>query len=729
MMKAAFIAIAAVGATMLLSACAPAEMAPGTIQAAQSNGFTLTLETAKARLDAQMALGITVPVPLDAGGGYTHEKHKLNAKLTYDAGQLYALTGEQVYADFAGQMMLAYADVYPGWGLHPAQKEQSPGRMFWQNLNESWWLLHVSQAYGNIKKTLPQDDRDAIENDLLRNMAEFLSDGSPETFNKIHNHGTWATAAVGLTGYAIGDQDYVQQALLGLDKSGDAGFLKQMDRLFSPDGYYNEGPYYQRYALMPFVIFAQAVEKNDPDQKIFERRDGILKKAILTTIQQSYGGLFFPINDALKDKGIATAELLHGVAIAYDLTGDPGLLSIAKAQGQFVLTPESRAVANDLTAGKAEPFAYQTMRLNDGADGTEGALDILRASSDPKGSAVVMKNTSQGLGHGHFDKLGFIFYDNGNEIISDYGAARFLNIVAKYGGHYLPENNAYAKQTIAHNVLVVDGKSHFNGDTDTGNMHAPTVGQFVDTENLKLASASIDTAYDSVTLKRTMAIAQDAAFEKPIVFDLMQARSADRHDFDLPFYYQGQLIETNFTIDADTQARTPLGQDNGYQYLWKTGSAKPVGGLSQITWLEDRRFYTLTTALPENSDIILAELGANDPNFNLRREPAAIMRTPQARNVSYASIIEPHGEYNPIAEFTLNSQSHIKSVRHYAQDSLDYIHVETGDGQSVGLGIAQDVSPDAAHVVETDKGSVSWTGPYKLFHSEKHIHGDTHAKP
>ena len=179
----------------------------------------------------------------------------------YDAGQLYKLTGNADYASFAAKILTSYADVYPDWGIHPAPKEQSPGRMFWQNLNESWWLVHASQGYGAIKDTLDAESREHIETNLLRNMSEFLSDGSPETFNKIHNHGTWATAAVGLTGYAIGDEDYVEQALMGLDKSGDAGFLKQMDKLFSPDGYYNEGPYYQRYALMPFVVFAQAVQK------------------------------------------------------------------------------------------------------------------------------------------------------------------------------------------------------------------------------------------------------------------------------------------------------------------------------------------------------------------------------------------------------------------------------------------------------------------------------------
>lgn len=682
--------------------------------------FEATFEAAKTRISSQMAMDIIIPTPKDAGGGYTHEKHKKNAITIYDAGQLYQLTGDEKYAAFAAEMMEGYAAVYGDWGLHPEQKEQSPGRMFWQNLNESWWLLHVSQSYAAIKDTLSPEQRDTIETDLLREVAKFLSVDAPETFDKIHNHGTWATAAVGLTGYAIGDMDYVEQALMGLDKSGEAGFLKQLERLFSPDGYYNEGPYYQRYALMPFVVFAQAVERNNPERKIFEFRDGILNKAIYTTIQQSYGGLFFPINDSLKDKGIATAELLYGVAIAYDLTGDKGLLSIADAQGKFVLTPESRKLSSDLRAGLAEAFDYKSMRLTDGADGTEGALDIIRASSDPNDSVIVMKNTSQGLGHGHFDKMGFIFYDQGHEILTDYGAARFLNIEAKFGGHYLAENNRFAKQTIAHNALTIDETSHFNGSTSTGNQFHPEVGPFINTDALKASTASIDTAYPGITLRRTMAMVTDAAFAMPVVIDFMQANAPGTHQYDLPFYYNGQLIDTNFELQAYPTSRSPLGSDNGYQYIWKVAEAVPVDGQSQVTWLKEHRFYTVSSAVPQDSTVIFAELGANDPNFNLRREPAFILRSQQAGGVSYASVIEPHGEYNPTVEFTIGSHSQVASVTQFRGEAADYVQVMTKAGDVVGLGIAHSGDANAQHSVTVDGAAVTWTGPYKLVHSDKH---------
>jgi len=719
-MRFAITLISALALTAELTACKAPTQVGEAMQSEKGNRFDQTLAKAKAKIDPRLTDPLVIPVPKDPGGGYTHETHKANGFLLYDVGQLYELTGDKNYADFAGQAMMDYAVVYPSWKLHPAKKEQSPGRMFWQNLNESMFLLNVAQCYNAIKDALSEEQREKIETDLLRNMADFLSVEAPETFNKVHNHGTWATAAVGLTGYAIGDDEYVEKALMGLDKSGEAGFIKQMDVLFSPDGYYNEGPYYHRFALKPFVIFAQAVQKNNPDLKIFEKRDGILKKAIYSLIQQNYGGLFFPINDAIKEKGIRTDELLNGVAIAYDLTRDTGLLSIAAEQDTFVLTPESRKLAIDLAAGKATPFDYKSMRLGDGPQGTEGALDILRASNDPKGLAVVAKNTSQGLGHGHFDKMGLLVYDAGHEILRDYGAARFLNVEAKYGGHYLPENNKYAKQTVAHNALVVDETSHFNGDVKIGNQHAPKLGSFIDDGDVKLTSAEIETAYQGVRIDRSVAIIEDAAFDGPVIIDLVEAHSESLHSYDLPFHYNGHLIETNFEVKADPTSRAPLGDKDGYQYLWKLAEASPVNGLSQVTWLLDRKFYSVSSSVPAGTKVVFTQIGANDPNFNLKNEPGFMLRAKTNDGISIVSVIEPHGDYNPTLEYTLGSHSFVKAVSHFESGADEFIHIETKDGEIVGLGLSGDPDPSKSHSVDVKGKSISWTGAHKLFHSEKH---------
>jgi hypothetical protein len=688
----------------------------GSNEASYGALYSTAFEAMRSRIDAKLDAPLNVPIPVDAGGGFTHEQHKRNARDMWDAGLLYEATGDAKYSDHLVRLLDAYAAMYSDLPLHPKQKEQTPGRLFWQSLNEAWWLVHAAKGYDKIRADLDEETRERLEDRVFHPVAEFLSEGQPQTFNKIHNHGTWATAAVGLTGYALDRPDYVEKALLGLDLSGEGGFLRQLDVLFSPDGYYNEGPYYQRYALMPFVLFAQAIEENEPERQIFEQRDGILKKAIYTTIQQNYAGLFFPINDAIKDKDIATQELLHGVAIAFELTGDNSVLSIAEAQGRVVPTKSGRAVSTAISNGNSQPFAYRSMRLSDGQNGDQGALDILRESDDPNGLVAVAKNTSQGLGHGHFDKMGLLVFDRGYEILRDYGAARFLNIEAKYGGHYLPENNAYAKQTIAHNALVVDRTSHFDGRTSEGNKHAPSLGAFVTSDALTATSASIDTAYPGVTLTRHVALIRDPALEAPILIDLMSAEGEATHDFDLPFHYNGQLIETNYTVNADTQDRDPLGESNGYQYLWKVGEAELDEALAQTTIILDRRFYTLTSAVPEGTDLILAELGANDPNFNLRREPALILRG-KGQSFDVATVFEPHGEYNPTDEFTLASRSQIKQVEHFKGQGAHIVRVELKSGETIDVGLSINPDKSAEHSVEVGDHSVMWAGPYALFPS------------
>ncbi|WP_254791213.1 heparinase II/III domain-containing protein [Azotobacter beijerinckii] len=39
---------------------------------------------------------------------------------------------------------------------------------------------------------------------------------------------------------------------------------------------------------------------------------------------------------------------------------------------------------------------------------------------------LVVKNSARSMGHGHFDKLGWMLYNDGAPVVTDYGAARFL---------------------------------------------------------------------------------------------------------------------------------------------------------------------------------------------------------------------------------------------------------------------------------------------------------------
>lgn len=672
--------------------------------------FDKAFAEAKARVERGVREGVIVPVPKDPGGGYTHERHKENYKLIHDAGVLYQLTGDERYLVHARALLLAYADIYNGLPLHPARKNQAPGKLFWQSLNESVWLVYAIQGFDAIADALSESDRDRIENDLLRPAAEFLSTENAATFRRIHNHGAWAAAAVGMTGYALRDQELVDRALLGLDGGGTSGFLAQLDQLFSPDGYYTEGPYYQRYALMPFILFAQAIENNQPERKIFEYRNRILLKAIDATIQQSYAGKFFPINDAIKEKGLDTPELIYAVATAYDLTKRYDLLSIAQYQGKTVLTGGGLAVAKAAAAKTPPPFKFKSMVLRDGPDGDQGGLAILRMGQGELAQTLVAKNTGQGFGHGHFDKLSYVFYDSGHEILNDYGAARFLNVPTKDGGRYLPENQSWAKQSVAHNTLVVNETSQFGGDWRESQKHWAEIIYFQPGETMNVVSARLKDAYPSTTITRTLLQLQHDTLAAPVVVDLVRGRSGQPARYDLPFYFEGQLVDFKGKLEANTRRRHPLGNENGYQHLWVEARGRADDDIQRISWLKNRRFYTLHSATPAKTEVVFVRTGANDPSFNLRSEQGVILRAPKQREAVFVSVIEPHGVYDPAAEFTSGSEPQIASIDHVSQDGRDFISLHTVSGETIHIAISNDPDPARNHHAIIGGGAKSWTG-------------------
>ena len=715
LIAAAAVSLAPLQATA--AARSPAQEAEnaGASQAAETLPplFATELDRAREFVGGMMADGVVVPQPKDPGGGYTHEQHKRNFRAMYLGGQLFRITGDEQYRDYVRDMLLEYAEMYPNLGDHPAKANQNVGRLFWQVLNDAMWLVHAVQGYGDIRDTLSKEHRERIDNQVFRPAAHFLSVESVRTFNRIHNHATWATAGVGMTGYLLGDKDMVNRALYGSDKSGKAGFLRQSELLFSPDGYYTEGPYYQRFALLPFMVFANVIERNEPERKIFEHRDGILLKALRSTIQLSYGGYFFPFNDAIRDKSLRTAELYEGVAIAYAQTRDPALLSIAQYQGRTVLSGGGRLVARDLAAGKAKPFPFRSLLHSDGPEGKLGGVAVLREGQAERGlnhTALIAKNSSQGLGHGHFDKLGWQLYDNGNEIVRDYGAARFLNIEAKEGGRYLPENTSWAKSSIAHNTLVVDEQSHFGGDVKIANKFAPTQLYFSDAPGLQVTSARIDTAYEGVGFTRTLVMPAIPGLESPIVLDLVSGESGDPHQYDLPLHYSGHIMEYDFDAETYSQTRPVLGEGHGYQHIWVDALAQQNEGSSALTWLLDGRFYTYRFASNGPLDVFLAESGANDPNFNLRREPLIMLRAKRSGDVHFASLLEAHGLYDGATEQTIDSRSKVAGLSHSRIAGKDIAVVTLKSGERFAVAVSHDDDASKAHRVALDGKTIAWTG-------------------
>lgn len=672
-------------ATVAMSLTASAQQHPSLLVSAdevttirqvrgQVPAFDKTIDALVQKADQALAVPMSVPVPKDGGGGVVHEQHKTNYYAMFHCGLAYQYTGEKRYARYVADMLMEYARQYPTWGLHPMTLSKLRGRLFWQTLNESVWLVHTAMAYDCVAETLTKKQRDYIEKNLLFNMADFIMNGYGEQrtnhdmFNRMHNHATWATAAVGMTGFATGNGQLVSQALYGTDGTGqNGGFLRQMDYLFSPDGYYTEGAYYERYAIWPFMIFAQCIQHNRPELNIFQRRDKILEKALNALIQMTYDGEFFHFNDALQ-KGLSAQELTYAVNIIYQAFPDQKqLLTVAQQyQRQLLPTMGGYMIARDIAKGEATPIIYNSRVFTDGRQGDEGAVGIIRSTRPELNSAVTLKATLHGMEHGHFDKLTLAYYDNGHEILADYGAARFLNIEAKYAGHYTRENKSFAKQTIAHNTVVVDGKSNFEGKVKVADQyHSDMLYHDFSNPQMQVMAAQELNAYPGVALRRYVAYIDQPQTDYPLIVDVMDVQSETEHQYDYPLWYNGHFVSTNFPYTKATEHMEALGKKNGYQHLWlEAWGQNSEGTTSQFTFFNGDRFYTVSTATTAASELKFLRLGANDPDFNLRTSSTAwLVREPKATNHTFVSLIETHGQYDVVWETSANLVTQCQSVR------------------------------------------------------------------
>ena len=691
--------------------------------------FDKTLEKVKAEIDEEIALGIETPIPVDYSGGYTHVRHKRNWEVLQKAGVLYQILDDEKYAKYVKDMLMQYEEMYKTLPLHPKTRSYARGKLFWQCLNDSNWLVYVSQAYDCVYNYLSEEERNKLETNLFRPFANHISIDSPQFYQRVHNHSTWGNAAVGMIGLVMGDEELIDRALYGikdlkldakekdddggfLNKDGKAGFLANIEEPFSPDGYYNEGPYYQRYAMYPFLILAEGLHNVKPALKIFEYKEGVLLKSINALLNLSdANGEFFPLNDGQKGMSYYTSALVTAVDISYHFgTQDPGLLTIASAQDRVLLDDSGLAVALGIKNGKAEPFNKKSINLSDGPEGKEGGVAILRSED----IELVFKYAAQGSSHGHYDKLSYSLYEKGEEILQDYGLSRFVNIEQKGGGNYLKENKTWAKQTIAHNTVTQNETSHFKGKYEIGSQHYSVLNYFSsENEIVQVASAKESNAYPGTEMLRTMAIIKDEDFEKPYMLDIMKVVSNKSNQYDFPYYFLGQVIETNFDYQTP-KVLNPLGSKNGYQHLFVEGTAKASNENSKLSWLNKGKFYTLTSLTNNNDELLFTRIGANDPEFNLRREAAFMLRRKNTRNTLFVSTIEAHGSYSPVTESAVNSNSSIKELK-VVLDTEDYTAIEITNikgATKLFITANTNASKEAKHILKISNKSFTWVGSY-----------------
>jgi len=675
-----------------------------------------TLRETRERLERLVVEPILVP-PSGPGGGVAHERHKRNYQFLFDAGRFWMITGDQRWFEGVRDLLLAYAEVYERFPLAVPCTRNPPGRLFHQILNEHMWSLFAAAGYSCVRDDLGPGDREAIEGHLFEPMVRLFTETHAHHFDIIHNHGMWASAAVGVAGIATGREEWVETAVHG--RFGDdttAGFLAQLSALFSPSGYYEEGPYYQRFAIQPMLLFAEALERARPELGIYQFNDAVVRRGFWGALAAVLpDGALLPINDALKRMNIDSLGYVLGASLMYRRKGPaPELLWLAAKHGRVWLDGagvELSDAVRESGDSVRRPVGGESVELTCGPKGDRGAIGILRATDD-HGEPVVVSLDYGSFGpaeHAHFDGLTLGYFARGREVLRDYGAVRWINVEPKLGGSYLPENATFAKQTIAHNTVTVDKTSQFGGNGEcAGLLNGRGVRFQGGRDEPKMMIGVIEDFSPGVTMKRSVTLLEHGDFERPLLLDLFHVSSRVEHLYDYALYYEGQVIRFGMPHFSAEKLR-PLDEAPGYRHLWRLGSASCFDGHGLFSWLQGDGFHTLVFSTSAPTEFISIRVGAGDPEFNLRPETGLVLRL-RSREALFASVLENHGFFDEGIEMSRDARGKINRVEVLRRDENLAALRLAGEGEAWLVGLVHGPEVAGRHRVELGRDALEWSG-------------------
>lgn len=658
-----------------------------------------------AALETFMAQPAQVPGHGEAGGA-EHHQHKQNYVYINLAGRLFLITGERHYRDFALSLLNGYADIYPTLGSATSKDSNAPGRIFHQTLNENMFWLYAVEGYHCLMPSLSQPERAHIEDHLFRVMADDALSRHAKDFDIVHNHGIWSVAAAAISGYALEDDSLVEKALYGLKgDSASGGFFAQLSQLFSPDGYYIEGPYYHRFALRPLLLLAEVIERRQPELQIFQFRDEIIRKTCEALILTAFpDGTWPALNDSSKTINICDDGAVIAASVCYHrYHQDPRWLAVAQEQQTVWLSAAALALSAALSDSPAQPLNRESVELRDGPEGQHGGIGILRSGEENQTMALMwygqhgsIPRLHSALNHGHFDGLHLSLFNHGREFLRDYGFGRWVNVEPKFGGRYIPENNTYCKQTVAHNTVVVDGQSQNGGQSLEAEKRSGQRHFFVTQAQAGQGmSARLHDYSPGVEQQRTVLLLDLPEFPSPLIVDVFRLTSDEPHRYDYCLHHHGQFVRSDITLKTASELK-PLGENYGYQHLWDCArGAVPAGDSALFSWLDGGTYRTLVSAFPDGGELIVARTGANDPHFNLRSEPALLLRT-HGSDAIFASVFETHGYFDEATETSLDARGKVLQVRVVSHDDRQTeLNILCSGNRTLNVRISNGPTPDA----------------------------------
>ena len=505
-----------------------------------------------------------------------YHQHGQYSRAVRDLGLAYRLTGRAELARRAKEILLGYAARYRNYPLHDrfGEAKTGGGHVMAQTLDESVWLIPVVWGYSLVRETLSEEERRRVEEGLLRPAAGVIR----EHKLGIHNIQCWKNSAVGLVGFAVGDEELIREAI----DDPQRGFRAQMARGVTSDGLWFEGSLgYHHYTMSALWPLAEAARLAEID--LYSDRYRALFDAPIS--------LALPNGDSPGFNDNAGGNL-SGYAPLYELA--------------YARWGESRhgKVAAGGSRNSLEALLYGAARLPEGSVAPEASILLRDAGYAALRSPLVTAAVRFGMhggGHGHPDKLNVVTY----------GAGRLAGLDPGSINYGVPLHQEWYKSTIAHNTVSVDGQIQKNEDGQ--------LEEWRSEGGVTKFTGVADRVYDGVVLRRTLEL--DGAELR----DRFECSSDGEHTYDWAFHAPGR-ISSSLALEA---VAVPLGETNGYQHISSVRRAET----GEDWWAEfdlGGAKLRLRVKGEPDTEVFTGEGPGRDPNDLV---PVLIIRRKAARTV------------------------------------------------------------------------------------------------
>jgi len=550
-----------------------------------------------------------------------------DADAVSDLGTVYALTGDEKYAAYARNLLLAYAHCNE-WGTSPIWNLRSEAGMAGVLFGEAFGMMSWARGYDLIYN-LPswtKEDRVQLHDDFFRPMAltmlypASLDTDTPYYASHRTNRSLFGCVSVLLDGCATDDQELINAALYGVHptitkvdpveaahfpvpKVWEAGSAENpsyglLTRYVAPDcirgGMWVEPSLgYAFYTLGSMVGAAEVLWHHNID--LYRHNNAILKNMFDSPILLSYADLtepgMGPGRKSLLDYKVSTLY-----EYAYRRYRDPRYLAIINHPGEarstrsLRLSPSGNAPPSVLF--DLDPKDVTTLGTMPSANWPTVGPGVLRvpASSDQGLQQCLTLLSGVTASKSAPDKLKIELFALDDILMPSPGVNfPFHNTIVPPWYHC----------TVAQNTLTVDEKSQeFYYSNPRSTAHADQV-VFAPAATIGMQRAWSDSVYPGVTMDR-------AVFMTPNYFaDIFGAFSKTPHKYDLAWHIRGE-VSSALKFDSMTFP-APMGE--GYDVFTNVRHASVPDQPWSITFTRDTHLARLHAASAKDAQVIVADGG------------------------------------------------------------------------------------------------------------------------